>query len=480
MRGALRVFDPQIMRSSNLATIAAGVLALLVGALAVRSPQVSVTLALLVLLLAVRTWSRTAGLMTLWTYWLLAPLVRRMLDLTVAAPGADPLSLLPFLGTGMLALMELRENRLDRRARLILAVASIGIMLGVPAGLAADPAAASFAAVAYGAGVSAFVLGWGDGVRPEGSTLYRTLAAALVPLALYAIAQYFFPLASWDANWVDSGELSSLGAPQEGYIRVFSTLNSPFTFAIVLATGILLGLGVRRRLGPSFLMTLPLVVALSLTFVRSAWLALVVGLLVFAVVARGRAAGRMVVVVVVCLVALVVVGDSNPTTQAFTQRVTSLGSPDEDVSAQKRLETTQRLLPASISQPLGAGLGQAGLAVRLERSGDAKPMTVDDGYLSLLYQSGPFGLLLVVGALIASASAAVQALGRGPERDRPAHAALLATLVMLLVALASADVLFGLPGMILWYVCGLAVASASRARRAMRGPPGGPWTAVRA
>lgn len=451
------------MRNGPLALAAAAGLALLVGALAVHSPQVATTLTLLLLLPAIRAQSRSAGLMTLWAYWLLVPMVRRVLELSAPTSGADPLSLLPFLGTGVLAVMELRENRLDRRARMILTGASAGFLLGLPMGMLADPAAVSFAAVAYLAAVSAFVLGWGDAMRPQtGSSLYRALAAALIPLSLYAIAQYFFSLSAWDAHWVEHGELGSIGAPQEDKIRVFSTLNSPFTFAIALSTGVMLGLGIARRLGAALLLTLPLLLALALTYVRSAWLALVIGVLVFAFAARGRAGGRIVAVVAVSLIGLVVVGGSNPTTQAFTQRVTSLGSPEEDVSANERLETTKRLLPASVSQPLGEGLGQAGLAVRLEEAEEEEQLVeVDDGYLSLLYQSGPFGLLLVLAAIFSSVAAAVRVLGRADPDRRLEAAALLATLMMLLVALASADVFFGLPGAIFWYLCGLAVAYAS-------------------
>jgi putative inorganic carbon (HCO3(-)) transporter len=464
MLAAARAIGPQAMRSGLLGLAIAAGLALLVGAVAVRSPQAAVTAALLVFLLAVRMQSRLAGLMTLWAYWLLTPMLRRMLDLAEATQGADPLSLLPFLGTGLLALIELRESRLDRRARLILTAASFGFLLGVPVGLFADPAAASFAALAYLAAVSAFVLGWGDSTRrQDGSTLYRALAVALVPLSLYAMAQYFLPLTSWDHLWVENGELGSIGAPQEDKIRVFSTLNSPFTFAITLATGIMLSLGVARSLAASLLWTLPLLGALALTYVRSAWLALVVGILVFAFAARGRAGGRIVAVVAISLLGLVVVGGSNPTTQAFTQRVTSLGNPEEDVSAQERLETTRRLLPQSVRQPLGEGLGQAGLAVRLEedKTETERLVDVDDGYLSLLYQSGPFGLLLVLTAIFSSVAAAIRVLGRADPERRLAPAALLATLMMLLVALASADVFFGLPGVIFWYLCGVAVAHAS-------------------
>jgi len=400
-------------RGVGATTLAAG-LAVVLGGLAVRSLQTSVTLALLLLLLALRLQSRTTGMTLLWGYWLLAPFLRRLLELAVEAPGADPLSLLPFLGTAMLALLELREDRLDRRARTILLLASAGFAIGVPAGLAADPAAGGFAVFAYLAALSAFVLGWGDGVRPgSGLTLYRVLAVALIPLSAYAVLQYFVPLAAWDAHWVATAPINSIGAPQEHHIRVFSTLNSPFTFAIVLVVGILLGLGARRSTSFTVAVAIPIVLALALTFVRSAWLVLAIGILVFAFAARGRQGGRIITVVALCVVGLLVVGHGNATTSAFTHRLTSLGNPSEDKSAQERLETTERLLPSAIQEPLGHGVGQAGLAVRLEEGQGQRLETVDDGYLALLYQVGPFGFLLVLAALIASLTAAVQAIGAG-------------------------------------------------------------------
>lgn len=449
-----------ISRSNLASAPLVAFVALLAGAMAVRMPQLAVAGTLLVLLFAVRQESRSAGLTTLWLYWLLMPAIRRVLDLLFPAPAADPLSLLPFVATALFAVMELRENRLSRKARTLLALATAGFLIGVPMGLKADPAAAIFATTAYIAGLSAFVIGWGDEVRPQvGSTLEQTLRVALVPLALYGIAQYFFPLTSWDDNWVTSTDLGSIMAPQEGHVRVFSTLNSPFTFAITLAVGLMFGFAARRRLGASLLIALPLLIALGLTFVRSAWLSLVVGVIVYAAAAKGRAAGKTVAVILICLAGIVVVGSSNPTTKAFTDRLTSVGDPN-DLSAKERLETTNRLLPQSIKQPVGAGVGQAGLAAGLSESGEAGGVVdVDNGYVALLYQCGLIAFLMVVWALIASVACAVTALKRAPPEERTYRAVIVGILVMMLVAQSSADVLFGLPGVIVWYLAGLSVAA---------------------
>jgi putative inorganic carbon (HCO3(-)) transporter len=436
--------------------------ALLAGAAAVRSPQLAVGWTLLLLLFAVRSESRTAGLTLLWIFWLLTPLVRRVLDQLSSIQGADPLSLLPFVATALVAIMELRENRLSRRARSVLLAATCAFVLGVPVGLAIDPAATMFATVAYTAGLSAFVIGWGDQVRPgTDSTLERALRLALVPLALYGIAQYFYPLTSWDHHWVSVADIASVEAPQEGHIRAFSTLNSPFTYAITLSVGLMFALASRRRFLPTLLYVLPLVVALGLTFVRSAWLSLVIGLIVYAAAGKGRAAGKTVAIILVCLAGLMVVGSSNPTTKAFTDRITSLGDPDSDRSAKERLETTNRLLPQSLSQPLGAGMGQAGLAAGLSESGEGKVVEVDNGYLALLYQSGPLAFMLLLLAIGICVGAALRMVKRASPEERPYRAVVLGILVMLLVAESSADVLFGLPGVIFWYLGGQSLAGVS-------------------
>lgn len=435
--------------------------ALFCGALTVRSTQLTLTLALLILLVGVRGQSRTAGLMTLWSYWLLIPMVRRILDLSSTSPAADPLSVLPFLATGMLALLELREVQLDRRARTVLGLAGAAFLIGLPIGLIAEPTAAVFAAMAYCAGLSALILGWTDQVRlGGGATLRRTFLILLPPLALYGVAQYLFPLSSWDHHWVQTAGVHSIGAPEAGHIRVFSTLNSYFTLAIVLAIGILFALGEGRRSLLGRLALVPLILALVFTFNRSAWLGLVIGMLVFVAVGRRQAASRVVVGVVVCLAALVVLGNSNPTTRAFTERVTSLGAPGKDVSTQERLATTERLLPQSIRQPVGAGLGQAGIAAeRLGGSEEASLVDVDDNYLALAYQSGPFALALLLVALAICIGAAAFASTHAEQEQRPERGALLAILVMLVILTASGEVLFGISGAIFWYLCGVALAT---------------------
>lgn len=439
-----------------------------ISGLALKSIQLGIALTLLVFIFGIRMQSRQAAIVTLWIYWLFVPLLRRCLELTGPAPGADPLVVLPIAATLLLAFMELRENRLNRRARTVLTLAGTAILIGAPMGLVVDPAAAIFAGLAYVAGLSALVIGWGDDMRIGAHPfLEKLLTFGLVPLALYGIAQFFLPFTPWDNHWVSivsKAGLDSIESPQRGHIRIFSTLNSPFTFAMVLAVGIMFAISLRRRGSVKAMILIPLVVALALTFVRSAWVSLVVGIIIYAAAGNDRSAGRTVAVVVFILAAIVIVGGSNPTTSAFTERLTSLGNPGSDYSANDRLSTTAKLIPEAAAAPLGKGLGQAGLAASLNESKESGVVNIDDGYLATMYQSGPLAFLMMLIAFFAMVRAAIQALGSASAEERPYRAVILAILIMLLVAQASGDVLFGVPGVIFWYLGGVSLAAAARAR----------------
>lgn len=455
----------------DLTTIAvAGGVALLGGAIAVKSVQAATAFGLLVLLVAVHGHSRRAGLIGLWAIWLLTPGLRRLLALSGGTPTADPLSLLPFVATAVLALIELRRTSMSRDAQNTMVIAGLGFLIGAPMGLAADPVTFAFSSMAYLSGVSAIVLGWGEVAERGRPTLLQVLVTVLPVIAVYGICQYFFPLTSWDYTWVETAQLASIGSPQDGHIRIFATLNSPGTFALVLAVAILLGLGMQRSRLAAAAANLAMILALALTFVRSAWLALALGVIVFAASARGRSAKRLVFFIVTLLALVIVVGGSNPTTRAFTERITTLGQLGSDDSAQARLGLADEI-PAAISQPLGSGLGSAGQSQKLSEDGNGEEnIATDNGYLALLTELGPLGFLLVVWALWRSLSAALRISGGDDERERKARAALLAALVALLFANAGGDILYGITGAIFWYLAGLAMAVDEKPGRALGSP----------
>ncbi len=442
-------------RGRNLGFIALAAAATLATALlTVRSPQLGASAALVGLVVTAYVGHRPTGLAALWALWLLAPGLRRVLALETGYVGSDPLALAPFAATGIVAALALLQFRLSRQAKVILIAAGVGLLLGLPAGIG-DPAAAAFAAVAYASALGALVIGWSEGGRPLGRwSLTRVLAVGAPVLALYALFQYFVGLPTWDEVWLEQVNFVSVGAPEEGKIRVFSTLNAPGVLALVLALGLLLGL-VRGRVGPVSLALMTLVtVALALTSVRSAWLALVAGILVLLVITRGRATPQLLALLAVLGVAGLALSLSQGTLDAFVQRASTFGDLGADDSAGAREETARALAPRIIAAPLGYGLGSSGEATRL--GGGEGLRVVDNGYLSLAYQVGiPGAVLVLAGLFVATWTSARSALRADPDRSA---ATLTAVLVFTIVLLLTGDQLYGLPGAILWYLVGAALA----------------------
>lgn len=422
--------------------------------LTLRSPQLGATTALVVLALGLHIASRPAGLTVMWLVWLLGPWLRRVLGLAEDSGGADPLALLPFLVTGGIVAIELYRATLSRFAAGVLLVAAAGYAVGVPAGLGA-PTSAAFALFAYLVAVGCFVIGYGERQGMDGLTLRRVLLVAAPPLALYAILQYVGPLMPWDQAWLQSveGTLVSIGAPEAGHVRVFGTLNSPGTFAAVLGLAAVCFLTDRRLNALKVLGVGLVIAALLLTFVRSAWVSAVAALLVVVVGSRGGASIRVLLIGGAVVVALAIVAGRGQTGQSIVGRAGTLTSLHSDVSARQRVATPQQFLPQALGSPLGTGIGSTGEASRLAAASALR--ATDNGYLSLIVQVGPFGFLLVIAAIAASVLRAVGNLVR--HHSDPVDVLVLGLLGFFAVGMLGGDLMYGVTGMVLWYLLGVGV-----------------------
>jgi len=452
---------PERLATALLAAVGAGVVA----ALTVRSPQLGCAAALVGMVVAAYAGRPAAGLLALWAVWLLVPGLRRALGLETGYVSSDPLSVAPLLATLAVGALALARVRLPRAPKLVLAAAAAGLVLGLPSG-AGDPAAAVYALAAYGAGLAGLVLAWREARerpretglgRPRDTSLERALLVAAPLLALYGLYQYFVGLPAWDAAWLESVTFTSVGSPEEGRVRIFATLNSPGLLGVVLAIALLLLLG-RRRLGPLTMALMALVgVALALTYVRSAWLGLLLGLVGLALASRGRALPRLVPFALALGLAWVALASAGGTSGAILERAGTFGDLGGDTSLQARQATPLELLPQIAGLPFGHGLGTAGEASRLSEDDGTLPAS-DNGYLALAYQLGLPGAVLVISAFVVPVLLVARA---AVARRSPRLAALCAVLVAYLGLMAAGDQLYGLAGLVLWYVIGTALAEAS-------------------
>lgn len=259
----------------------------------------------------------------------------------------------------------------------------------------------------------------------------RLLRWAVPVTAIYGIAQFLL-LPPWDASWMISSGLQSIGAPVPGRVRVFATYEISGVAAtffsvslLVLATASDMRPRVRGLLLP------PVLVALTLTAVRGALLAAVlVGVLTALVGSRSastRAAGVALVAMVGLGVTLVVRQFGALNVLLSSDRLLLRGD-TADVSLVERLQllTADNLAAAGL---LGTGPGTtrfAGVADRASR------LTVDNGYLDVALQFGlAAGVLFLLFAAITSRLALIL-LRTGLADDRAAAACVLFTFLVFL------------------------------------------------
>jgi O-antigen ligase len=430
------------------------------------SLQSAVAFVLVLLVVGLHQYDRRYGLIAMFALWFLAPGLRRVLGLHTGFVENDPLSLAPFVATAALAALELVQSHIPSRIRALLLVAATGFAIGVPAGLLLGPRAAVYACGAYVAGVSAAVLGFNErSTTLRDSTLRAVLLYGIPAIALYAILQRVLPVPPWDQHWLDSADFNSIGAPNEDdKVRVFATLNSPGALGPLLGMSLLCYLTVRPRHPTIALLgAAACVVALELTYVRGAWIALIAAALAHVVASRGGSAKLILGGGAVIVAATLALSPVSSAANDVVDRFSTMFNLSEDRSTTDRTATFTQTLPSAVSAPVGHGLGSAGEPSKL--SGNSALRAPDNGYLSLVYQLGPLGFLLVIGVvLIMLRSAWIGARDPAPGQDL--RLLLFAMFFYTLVMLGAGDEFYGIHGIIFWFIGGQVLGYEWRRRAA--------------
>ncbi len=406
------------------------------------------------------------GMALVWLSWLFVPFIRRVIEFALVPGDRDILSLLPFALTGLAALFALRRAVPTRRAWWVMLLAAAIFLIGVPAGLA-QPFALAFALVSYGTVLVAAAIGWTEAVeeprKPLGS-LGSMLLITLPLVALYGIVQYFLPaLLPWDALWAETSGIRSLLTPEPDRLRVYATLNSPLPAAAALAVALLVWLRKERLSYVEVAAGVLGGIAFALTYVRSAWVGLGVAVLVLLLAARDRITLQRTAFGSAVAAGILLIGAGHPTVQAVIARIRSLSAVDTDVSAGDRRDLIDEVIPETTNPDsiLGHGLGQAGQASDL---GGSTPLaSADNGYLAVLYQSGPIGLAL----LIVTLAVLLFLAARSARRGLPGAPLELAMVFLFIVLHFFNDALFGMRGAMFWYVAGRILAGAFAERRSL-------------
>lgn len=404
------------------------------------------------------------GTLCLFALWTFAPFLRRVLDVVATqALGPDILSLTPFMATVSVGIAAFVTFRPPKEVNYAVALVLGGLAIGVPLGLKA-PFALIFGAFAYGSAVLGIYIGYANGRAPK-FTLEQLLLPMVLIASVYGVWQGIIPrLPVWDQTWLLKSNFGSVGTKETGNFRVFSVLNSPYTYATLVAVYLAVLFVSRRvtllRIGTA----LVALAGIFLTQSRGAWVAMVGGLVIITFFTGGRALPRLIGLALM-LVGMYVALGSSPAGTAVVQRASSISNGADDKSGSARLDAITTLGPEALGKPLGGGIGSVGAASDLNPNPDAS--LVDNGYLIMLYQLGPLGFIL----LGSGVAWMIFIVVRGTTvEQRKALVPLLAPIGVFVPLSFFSETLYGLPGFILFYALGEALGR----RHAQAGPPPAP------
>jgi hypothetical protein len=404
-----------------------------------------------------------------WWIWFLTPGLRRYLDYWNGWSLVTPIALTPYLVSGVALFSVARHLPKLRRMSLapfalllggvaygwIVGVSRLGFLAGtygtiswlVPVGFGLHIATASQKRSAYLDGIQQAFL-WG-----------------LLVVSLYALFQYVAPPA-WDIYWMANAPMFSIGQPMPYQVRVFSTLNSPGPFAVVLAVGLLLLLA-NRSVWRWPIGTLG-VVALLLTLVRGVWVCWLVGLAVYIAYLPWRTKWRLAAVLAIAGLAVTLLV-FDPSFESVRTRVLTLTDLANDRSLSERVSLVSRIVQVIVTTPFGGGLGATGVSVSLQNA-PSGIRDFDNGILETLYSLGwVFGGVFLFG----TAWLLLRGLGRGESSDDRLTKAVRASAVCIAATAGTGDAFSSVSGMLLWTCLGLLASGQVVRERAWRAVPVG-------
>lgn len=358
----------------------------------------------------------------IWWVFFLTPEVRRLSDFVQGSFTVTSLIMAaPLLVSTPLAFTMLRRIRYlgtkpGLPILLILLALAYGYVVGI---LNSGFAAATFGLATW---ITPVFLGFHLAVSwrqfPEFKRcLLRTFTIGTAVCAGYGVIQYMF-LPPWDASWmIWSGMTSSMGNAAPYQLRVFGPLNSLAPFTSVVGAGVLCTTVALQNRGRS-LAAIFGVIALALSFVRSAWGGAVIGICYQMLFFNNRTRIRIFVGALVVSAAIIPVFMSNNVSDNLQQRFNTLSDLKSDNSFNARSNFYNTFLDQALTNIVGIGTGGTGLGTKLsDDSSTSQYENFDSGLMEIPFVLGwPGALLYIVGILWLFISAGVAAVKGRADR----------------------------------------------------------------
>ena len=444
-----------------------------------------------------------------WWLWFLTPMVRRVVDWQTTWHPINPIMLAPYLVTGLACITLVRHgSKLATKEELPFTLTFAAIAYAYVVGVVwVGLAPATYAALSWGVPVVfAFhlVQHWR---RLEGNqqAVARAFVWGILVMGLYGLWQYLDPPA-WDRYWMENCGMNAIGQPEPLKVRVFSTMNAPGPFAMVLMAGLWILAGLRGW--SRWVVAGPGYAAFWLSLVRSAWGGWFIGLAWIGVRAMGptrwrlMAGGAVMVALSVPLLALklswfellphgdrlvedwssaVSVGPDlpgvrpaptsadRPAAANVQHRISASLDLGRDSSLNGRIRFHREFASTAFGNVRGEGLGATRMATRLSHAGQlGRYAHFDSGVMEVPFVLGWPGGLLYVAGLAWLVRRAVK--GTWMRQD-PMVLVYGAAAIGLLAQMIFVNTLVGPEGMAFW-CCLAMVLAAQRWQRASAHPRG--------
>lgn len=398
-------------------------------------------------------------------------LVRRLVDLQAGWDPSNPVLLTPYLCCllSVFSLLGYWSQPMPRYLGTLLtlfACIAYGVLLGV---LNGRMFGSLVDALKWSVGplFAVHVLAHRDQLPELRPLVQECLVWAGTAMAVYGIWQFIRP-PQWDMQWMRDVQelgLNSIGAPAPFAVRVFSTMNSPGSFGIMLIGGVVFGL--RKRLPLACMTVSVMIVGIALCLYRSIWAATALAVLMCLLTPLAKVRPANVGAIVLVLLAGASAAIIPQLHERLSNRASTLSSLENDDSLKNRLLQYEGLTRLD-GLVLGEGLAINGASRRLDRK---IPVHMDGAFIEIWRAMG-----VVVGTVFIACLGGLIAGFFRPD----AHAVsdLLverAVVVATFVQLPIGSVHTGELGFCAWMFLGFALASRFddvRAHVASRRPPG--------
>jgi hypothetical protein len=383
-----------------------------------------------------------------WWLWFLTPWVRRMVDFRSGYIDPSPILLAPYLVTLITVLTLLRYlPKSYRIGGLPFLLSCIGVFYGLFIGLLqSSPASLITPFLKWSTPI---FLGFHLFANWSTYLVYRQVIRrvflwGVLITGAYGIFQ-FLVAPEWDKFWLLSSQATAFGTPEPLGIRVFSTMNGPGIFAVVLMAGLLLLLSNQSPLqlpaaGFGYL-------AFMLSQVRSSWLGWLVGLVTLFPALKPRFQFRIIVTLIIVVLIIFLLAGLDQFSEVIHSRLQTFSSGQEDESYQARMDTYLLLIDLALSELFGKGLGYV---IDIQGFGSG-----DSGILSIFLLLGWLGAIPYVGGIILALHCLFQNFqGRSDPFLSAARAISLGVVSQIPLGVATID----LSGVVFWSFTGLAMA----------------------